>query len=69
MARDALKREESCGGHFREEHQTKEGEAQRDDKNFTHVAAWSWEGHDTVQTRHKEELTFETVTPTQRNYK
>ncbi|MEE2767987.1 MAG: fumarate reductase/succinate dehydrogenase flavoprotein subunit [Actinomycetota bacterium] len=69
MARDALEREESCGGHFREEHQTKEGEAQRDDKNFTHVAAWSWEGPDTVQARHKEELIFENVTPAQRNYK
>ncbi|MGB1796117.1 MAG: fumarate reductase/succinate dehydrogenase flavoprotein subunit, partial [Acidimicrobiales bacterium] len=56
MARDALDREESCGGHFRAEHQTEEGEAQRDDDNFAHVAAWEWNGADSVQTRHEEEL-------------
>ena len=69
MARDALDREESCGGHFRAEHQTEEGEAQRDDENFAHVAAWEWNGTDSVQTRHKEDLVFENVALTQRSYK
>ena len=69
MARDALDREESCGGHFREEHQTAEGEAQRDDENFAHVAAWEWNGEGTAQTRHREELTFENVALAQRSYK
>jgi succinate dehydrogenase / fumarate reductase flavoprotein subunit len=69
MAHDALEREESCGGHFREEHQTPEGEAQRDDENFTHVAAWEWNGKGASQTRHVEKLDFENVTLTQRSYK
>jgi succinate dehydrogenase / fumarate reductase flavoprotein subunit len=69
LARDALQREESCGGHFREEHQTPDGEAQRDDENFAHVAAWEWHGTGTPQTRHMEELTFENVAPSQRSYK
>ena len=69
MARDALEREESCGGHFRDEHQTAEGEAQRDDENFAHVAAWEWNGEGTVQTRHREELNFENVALAQRSYK
>ncbi len=69
MARDALEREESCGGHFREEHQTAEGEAQRDDENFAHVAAWEWNGEGAAQTRHREELTFENVALAQRSYK
>ena len=69
MARDALDREESCGGHCRAEHQTDEGEAKRDDDNFAHVAAWEWHGADTVQTRHEEELEFENVALTQRSYK
>ncbi len=69
MARDALAREESCGGHFREEHQTAEGEARRDDENFAHVAAWEWNGADGPQTRHREELAFENVELTQRSYK
>ena len=69
MARDALSREESCGGHFREEHQTEEGEARRDDENFTHVAAWEWNGEGTPQTRHREELEFEDVELSQRSYK
>ena len=69
MARDALTREESCGGHFREEHQTAEGEAMRDDDNFTHVAAWEWNGEGIPQTRHREELEFENVELTQRSYK
>lgn len=69
MARDALHREESCGGHFRVEHQTPEGEAQRDDENFAYVGAWEWQGQDQAQTLHKEPLTFETVALTQRSYK
>ena len=69
MARDALKREESCGGHFREEHQTDEGEAQRDDENFSHVSVWEHRGDDQEPTFHKEPLTFEYVKPTQRSYK
>lgn len=68
-ARDALNREESCGGHFREESQTEEGEALRDDDNFAYVAAWEWNGPDTPQTLHKEELAFENVALTQRSYK
>jgi len=69
MCRDALMREESCGGHFRVEHQTDEGEAQRDDDNFSFVGAWEWQGADTPQALHKEALEFEYVRPTQRSYK
>jgi succinate dehydrogenase / fumarate reductase flavoprotein subunit len=69
MARDALHREESCGGHFREEHQTEEGEALRDDDNFSYVAAWEWKGPDQPQELHKEPLEFEHVTLAQRSYK
>ena len=69
--RDALHREESCGGHFREEHQTEDGEAKRDDENFAYVAAWEYGGpdiqHDAVL--HKEPLVFENVALTQRSYK
>ncbi|TVR03026.1 MAG: fumarate reductase/succinate dehydrogenase flavoprotein subunit [Deltaproteobacteria bacterium] len=69
MARDALHREESCGGHFREEHQTPEGEALRNDDEFCHVAAWESNGPGNEPTLHKEELTFEFVKLTQRSYK
>ena len=69
LARDALEREESCGGHFREEHQDAEGEARRDDEHFTHAAAWEWAGPDDEPIRHREELTFSAVTPTTRSYK
>ncbi|MDH3752478.1 MAG: fumarate reductase/succinate dehydrogenase flavoprotein subunit [Acidimicrobiia bacterium] len=69
MARDALTREESCGGHFREESQTDEGEALRDDDNFAHSAAWEWTGSDTEPIRHTEALEFENVALTQRSYK
>jgi succinate dehydrogenase / fumarate reductase flavoprotein subunit len=69
MARDALERKESCGGHFREEYQTPEGEALRDDENFCHVSAWKWEGADRPQTLVKEPLTFENVHLAQRSYK
>ncbi len=69
MCRDALHREESCGGHFRAEHQTEEGEARRDDENFSYVAAWEWTGQPGAPELHKESLEFEYVTPTQRSYK
>ncbi len=68
MCRDALEREESCGGHFREEHQTPEGEAQRDDENFAYVAAWEYNGPGKA-TVHKEDLVFENVHLAQRSYK
>lgn len=68
MCRDALDRKESCGGHFRTEHQTDEGEALRDDQNFCHVAAWEYvEGKDPI--RNVEELSFEEVSLSQRSYK
>ena len=69
MIRDALARDESCGAHFREEYQTKEGEALRDDKNFNFVSAWENQGTSNEPRLHKEKLEFETVTPTQRSYK
>jgi succinate dehydrogenase / fumarate reductase flavoprotein subunit len=67
MCRDALYREESCGGHFREEHQTPDHEAMRDDDNFAHVAAWEYRGAE-AHALHKEELTFRLVHPSQRSY-
>jgi succinate dehydrogenase / fumarate reductase flavoprotein subunit len=66
---DALTREESCGGHFRTEHQTDEGEALRDDENFSHVAAWEFEGVGSKPELHKEPLTFDHVHLAQRSYK
>lgn len=69
MALDALERRESCGGHFREEYQTEENEARRDDENFCHVAAWEFQGENKVPLRHIEELKFENVKLTQRSYK
>jgi succinate dehydrogenase / fumarate reductase flavoprotein subunit len=69
MARDALDRTESCGGHFREESQTEEGEAKRDDENFSYVAAWEWKGAGKDPVVHKEELKFENVKVAQRSYK
>jgi succinate dehydrogenase / fumarate reductase flavoprotein subunit len=69
MCRDALEREESCGGHFREEYQTEEGEAQRRDDEFTHVAAWEFRGTGEEPVLHKEDLDFEYVKPSQRSYK
>jgi succinate dehydrogenase / fumarate reductase flavoprotein subunit len=68
MCLDALERRESCGGHFREEFQTKEGEALRDDDNFAHVAAWEYAGEGRAPRRHQEPLTFEHVHLTQRSY-
>jgi succinate dehydrogenase / fumarate reductase flavoprotein subunit len=69
MCIDALERRESCGGHFREEWQTPEGEALRDDENFSHVAAWEYRGEGQKPARHVEPLSFEYVKPTQRSYK
>jgi succinate dehydrogenase / fumarate reductase flavoprotein subunit len=69
MALDALHREESCGAHFRVEYQTAEGEAQRNDEHFCHVAAWEYTGPDRAPIRHQEPLIFETVKPTERSYK
>lgn len=69
FAIDALHREESCGGHFRTEHQTEEGEAKRDDDNFSYVAAWEFKGVGNAPELHKEELVFEEVQPSQRSYK
>ena len=69
MCRDALQREESCGGHFRVEHQTEEGEAQRDDENFSFVGAWEYTGKGNAPVLHKEPLEFEFVKPTVRSYK
>ncbi|MEM6568569.1 MAG: fumarate reductase/succinate dehydrogenase flavoprotein subunit [Planctomycetota bacterium] len=68
MCRDALEREESCGAHFREEHQ-EGGEATRDDERFAHVAAWEFGGDDGTPTRHVEPLTFEACVPQQRSYR
>lgn len=69
MIRDALAREESCGCHLREESQTEENEAKRDDANFSHVSVWEHLGEDKEPAMHKEALTFEYVTPSQRSYK
>ena len=69
MVRDALHRKESCGGHFREESQTTDGEAQRDDENFAYVGAWEFNGVDKEPELHKEDLDFENVKLAQRSYK
>ncbi len=70
MALDALHRNESCGGHFREEYQTPEGEALRDDENYSYVASWEYPGNEeATPILHKEPLVFENVKPTQRSYK
>ena len=69
MVRDALNREESAGGHFREEYQTEEGEAKRNDEQFAYVAAWEFKGVGAEPALHKEPLAFEHVKPSQRSYK
>ncbi|TVT37808.1 fumarate reductase/succinate dehydrogenase flavoprotein subunit [Hymenobacter setariae] len=69
MIDDAFNRNESCGGHFREEYQTPEGEALRDDDNYAYVAAWEYKGDNQPEVLHKEELVFENVKLTQRSYK
>ncbi len=69
LVRDALARTESCGCHFREESQTPDHEARRDDERFSHVAVWEYTGEGRPPLRHQEELAFENVKPTQRSYK
>lgn len=69
MCLDALQREESCGAHFREEYQTADGEAVRDDEHYAYVSAWEWKGEDEQHVLHKEPLTFERVSLTVRSYK
>jgi succinate dehydrogenase / fumarate reductase flavoprotein subunit len=69
MCIDALERNESCGGHFREEYQTPDGEAQRDDEHFSYVAAWGYRGPGSAPELNKEPLEFNYVHPSQRSYK
>jgi len=69
LCRDALERNESCGGHFREEHQTEEGEAMRDDENFAHAAVWEFKGDEETPQRHVEDLQFDNVKLAVRSYK
>jgi len=69
MCLDALQRTESCGGHFRVESQTADGEAKRDDADFSYTAAWEWKGTGQAPGLHKEPLTFEHVPLSQRSYK
>jgi succinate dehydrogenase / fumarate reductase flavoprotein subunit len=69
MCYDALDRQESCGGHFREEYQTPEGEALRNDEDYTYVAAWEYDGDDKQPVLHKESLTYENIELKQRSYK
>ena len=69
FAKDALTRNESCGGHFREEYATKEGEAKRDDKNFNFVSAWEYKGEPSDAKLHKEKLEFDNIEVKERSYK
>ncbi len=69
LCRDALERNESCGGHFREEHQTEDGEAVRDDENFAHAAVWEFDGEGKTPNRHQEKLTYDNVKLAVRSYK
>ena len=69
MCKDALVREESCGGHFRAEHQTEEGEALRNDDDFAHVTAWEWSGDPMAPVEHREQLEYEVVQFQTRSYK
>jgi succinate dehydrogenase / fumarate reductase flavoprotein subunit len=69
MAVDALDRRESCGAHFRSESQSEEGEAKRDDGNYSYVSAWEYTGDPSKPVLHKENLVFEYVHPTTRSYK
>ena len=66
---DAQHREESCGGHFRTEHQTADGETQRNDENYMYVAAWQYHGHGQPETMEKEPLNYEHIQIANRNYK
>jgi succinate dehydrogenase / fumarate reductase, flavoprotein subunit len=69
LCRDALTREESCGGHFREEYQHPDGECKRDDTNYSHVAAWEYQGPGKAPFRNTEPLNYEFVKPSMRSYK
>jgi succinate dehydrogenase / fumarate reductase flavoprotein subunit len=69
LAVDALHREESCGGHFREEYQTPDGEAARNDEQYSYVAGWEFQGVGNSPVLHKEPLIFENVKPSTRSYK
>jgi succinate dehydrogenase / fumarate reductase flavoprotein subunit len=69
LCRDALDRQESCGGHFREEHQYEDGEAKRDDANYAHVSVWEWQGPDRAPAVHREPLVYEEVKMATRSYK
>ena len=69
IAIDALHREESCGGHFRVEHQTEEGEAKRDDKNCFYVSCWEYQGEDKDPVKYEEPLKYEAIEVKTRNYK
>ena len=69
MCKDALTRDESCGCHFRQEHQTEDGEVVRNDDDFGHVAVWEWQGEENDHNRHQEELQYETIQPATRSYK
>jgi succinate dehydrogenase / fumarate reductase flavoprotein subunit len=69
MVDDALNRKESCGGHFREESQTEENEAKRDDANYFYVAAWEYKGENQEEELHKDALQYEFVKPSERSYK
>jgi succinate dehydrogenase / fumarate reductase flavoprotein subunit len=69
MCRDALDRNESCGGHFRAEYQTEDGEARRDDERYAYAAAWQWTGNPVAPVLHKEPLEFENVHLAVRSYK
>ena len=69
LVRDALERKESCGGHFREESATAEGEAKRDDANFSHVSVWEYAGEGKDALLHKEPLAFEHIQIAERSYK
>jgi succinate dehydrogenase / fumarate reductase flavoprotein subunit len=69
MCLDALERNESCGGHFREEYQTPDGEALRNDAEYSYVAAWQYRGEGQTPELHKEPLDFDYVHPSQRSYK
>ena len=69
IAMDALQRQESCGGHFREEYQTPEGEALRDDDDFKFVGAWEYKGENETPVLHKEPLVYESIEVKQRDYK
>ena len=69
MSADALHRKESCGGHFRVEYQTPDGEAQRNDAEYAYAAAWEWKGEGQKQALHKEPLVFENIKLATRSYK